>query len=58
MTTNEHMFAKRENLDLEKREQELFHMLDKGIEDIKNNKIISHDETMKIIRERLQTYGV
>lgn len=48
----------KENIDLEKREKELFGMLDKGIDDLENNRIVPHDEAMKIIRERLQLYEV
>lgn len=44
----------RENIEMKKREEELFHILDKGIEDVRNNRIIPHEEAMHIIRERLK----
>ena len=48
----------RGNIELEERERELFHLLDKGMDDVENNRIIPHDKAMKMIREKLQIYEV
>ena len=42
------------------KEQEtgLFSELDKGIEDFEAGKVLSHEEAMQRIRERLHSYGV
>lgn len=37
-------------------EQLLFEQLDKGIEDMEHGRIVSHDDAMQIIMERLQEY--
>ena len=39
-------------------ELKLYQELDKGIEDMENGRTVSHDEAMKQICERLESYGV
>lgn len=42
----------------EQKEQTLFQELDKGIDDMEQGRILSHDETMQILRERISTYTI
>lgn len=50
--------AKDRKKEYEKDQNELFAMLDKGIDDMKSGRIVEHDEVMRIIRERLAQYDV
>lgn len=38
--------------------EEFQHELAKGISDYKNGKVLANDEAMKLIRERVSSYGV
>lgn len=44
--------------EVERRRQELFQELDKGICDMRQGDVIPHDEAMKQIREELGLYNV
>lgn len=37
-------------------QEEFFKELDKGIDDMENGRVLPHEETMKIIGERLRVY--
>lgn len=39
-------------------EEVLFQELDKGIADMEQGHVVFHEETMRILRERLSSYGV
>ena len=45
--------AKDRKKEYEKDQNELFAMLDKGIDDMRSGRTIEHDEAMRIIREKL-----
>lgn len=39
-------------------EKKLYQELDKGIDDMEKGRMVSHDEAMKQIRERMKSYGI
>ena len=44
---------------IEKQTEEiLFQELDKGIADMEQGHVVSHEEAMRILRERLSSYGI
>lgn len=42
----------------EKNQNDLFAMLDKGIDDLKSGRTVEHDEAMRLIKEKLAQYDV
>lgn len=42
----------------EQTEQALYRELDKGIDDIERNRILSHEESVQILRERIASYDL
>ncbi|MBS5065713.1 MAG: hypothetical protein KHZ58_18320 [Hungatella hathewayi] len=39
-------------------EKKLYRELDKGIEDMEKGNLLSHEETMQLLREKVKSYGV
>ena len=50
--------AKEQITEEEKREKELLKALDKGIDDMEQGRTVSHEEAMRILRERLEAYDI
>ncbi|MCI7168887.1 hypothetical protein MSB04_00440 [bacterium] len=47
-----------ETMKYTEQEEKLFRELDKGINDMEKGNILSHEDSMKQIRERLEKYAV
>lgn len=44
--------------DISELEEKLYMKLDKGIDDMEQGRVVSHDEAMKQIRERIESYAL
>lgn len=38
------------------KEKKVFRELDKGIDDLENDRILPHEDTMKLLREKVKSY--
>ena len=50
--------AEKNCLDEKVQEIQIFKELDKGIDDMEAGRVIEHDETMRILKERVKQYAL
>lgn len=48
----------KEDREVAAREKELFAALDKGIDDMEQGRTVSHEDAMKLLREKVAAYHV